>query len=70
MTATVMEDAELVHWSPDAMNSLLRKRPDFCQQLLTVLGERMAENQKVESIACWRRAATPAVERFLSFKER
>jgi hypothetical protein len=26
---------------------LLQKRPDFCRQLLEILGERMAENQKM-----------------------
>jgi len=38
MTATVTEDAELCFWSPDALDSLLRQRPDFCQPLLAILG--------------------------------
>jgi CRP-like cAMP-binding protein len=48
MTATVTEDAELGFWSPDALDSLLRKRPDLCPPLLAILGERIAENHEVE----------------------
>jgi CRP-like cAMP-binding protein len=47
MTATVTENAELVAWTPEALDALLRNRPDLRQQLLTVLGERVAENQKL-----------------------
>ena len=47
MTATVTENAELVAWTPAALDALLRNRPDLRQQLLTVLGERVAENQKL-----------------------
>ena len=47
MTATVAENAELVVWTREALDSLLRSRPDLLQQLLTVLEERMAENQKL-----------------------
>ena len=47
MTATVVEDAEFSFWSFTALNTLLRKHRDFCQQLLTILGERMAESQAV-----------------------
>ena len=47
MNATVTEDAELVFWSVRDLDSLLQKRPDFCRQLLEILGERMAENQKM-----------------------
>jgi CRP-like cAMP-binding protein len=48
MTATVTEDAELGFWSPDALDSLLRNRPDLCQSLLAILAERIAENHEVE----------------------
>ena len=48
MTATVTEDAELGFWSPDALDSLLRNRPDLCQPLLAILGEKIAENHEVE----------------------
>lgn len=47
MTATVTENAELVVWTPEALDALLRNRPDLRQQLLTVLAERMAENQRL-----------------------
>jgi CRP-like cAMP-binding protein len=47
MTATVTENAELVVWTREALDTLLRNRPDLCQQLLTVLGERMAENHRL-----------------------
>jgi CRP-like cAMP-binding protein len=45
MNATVIEDAELSVWRFTALDSLLRKRRDFCQQMLTILGEKMAESQ-------------------------
>lgn len=45
MTATVTQDAELSVWSRSALDVLLRKRRDFCQQLLVILGEKMAESQ-------------------------
>jgi CRP-like cAMP-binding protein len=47
MTATVTEDAELVCWPSEALDSLLRERPELCRQLLQVLGERVAENQQI-----------------------
>lgn len=48
MTATVTEDAELGFWTPDALESLLRREPALCQPLLIMLGERVAENHDVE----------------------
>jgi CRP-like cAMP-binding protein len=48
MTATVTEDAELGFRSPDALGSLLRTHPDFCQPLLAILGAKIAENHEVE----------------------
>jgi CRP-like cAMP-binding protein len=47
MTAAVAENAELVVWTREALDTLLRNRSDLRQQLLTVLGERLAENQKI-----------------------
>jgi CRP-like cAMP-binding protein len=47
MTATVTEAAELVFWSLGDLDSLLQRRSDLCRQLLEILGERMAENQKM-----------------------
>jgi CRP-like cAMP-binding protein len=49
MTATVKEDAELGFWSPEALDSLLRERPELCRPLLAILGERIAEDHDVES---------------------
>ena len=48
MTATVTEDADLGYWSPDALDSLLRTHPDFCQPLLAILGAKIAESHEVE----------------------
>ena len=47
MTATVTEDAEFAFWTPDALEALLRERPELCQQLLVLLGERIAANHEV-----------------------
>src|SRR5215469_6919315 len=47
MTSTVTEDAELGFWSFQALDALLRQNPDFCQELLAILGERMEENRKI-----------------------
>jgi len=41
MTATVTEDAELGCWPSEALDLLLRERPELCRQLLQVLGERV-----------------------------
>lgn len=45
MTATIMEDTELSMWSFSELDILLRKRRDFSQQMLAILGEKMAESQ-------------------------
>jgi CRP-like cAMP-binding protein len=47
MTATVTEDAKLGFCSARALNVLLQERPELCQQLLAILAERMADNQRV-----------------------
>jgi CRP-like cAMP-binding protein len=47
MTATVGENAELGFWPSEALQLLLRQRPELCRQLLAVLGERVSENQQV-----------------------
>jgi CRP-like cAMP-binding protein len=47
MTATVTDDAELGFLTSQALNSLLRQRPDVCQQLLTILGEKISETRQV-----------------------
>jgi CRP-like cAMP-binding protein len=45
MTAIVTQDAELGFWTPEALESLLRDRPELCHQLLTILGEKTIELQ-------------------------
>jgi CRP-like cAMP-binding protein len=47
MTATVTEDAELVFWTADELESLLRKNPTLCQELLAIMAERVAANHEV-----------------------
>jgi len=47
MTATVIEDAELGFLPPQVLNSLMKSNPDFCQELLKLLSERMLEIQHV-----------------------
>jgi CRP-like cAMP-binding protein len=47
MTATVTEDAEVGFCSTWALDLLLQKRPELCQQLLAILAERMADNQRL-----------------------
>ena len=48
MTATVTEDAELGFCSPEALDALLLDRPELCRELLTILGERMAETNEAQ----------------------
>jgi CRP-like cAMP-binding protein len=47
MTATVTEDAKLGFCSARSLDLLLQKRPELCQQLLAILAERMADNQRL-----------------------
>jgi CRP-like cAMP-binding protein len=47
MTATVTDDAELGFLTSLAVNSLLRQRPDLCQQLLTILGEKISQTRQI-----------------------
>jgi CRP-like cAMP-binding protein len=47
MTATVTENAEVGFCSAQALDLLLRQRPDLSQELLAILAERMAENQQI-----------------------
>jgi len=48
MTATVTQDSELSFWTPEALDSLLRERPELCHPLLVLLGQRMAENDALQ----------------------
>ena len=57
MTATVLEGAELSMWNFSQLNTLLRKRRDFCEQVLVFLGERMVESlEAAKALACNARA--------------
>ena len=47
MTATVTDDAELGFLTLQALVSLLRKHPDLCQQLLTILSAKVAHSEQV-----------------------
>ena len=48
MTATVMEDAELGFLPPPVLDSLIRDNPDLCQELVTILSERMVQIQQLQ----------------------
>lgn len=64
MTATVTEEAELGFWDRKSLDALLRKHPDYCRTLLEILGEKMAENQKIAQ-ALFIRQAPPAQESYV-----
>ena len=48
MTATVIQDAELGFWRPAPLYSLLSSHPDFCEQLLLILGDKAASTQRTQ----------------------
>jgi CRP-like cAMP-binding protein len=48
MTATVTEDSELGFWSPEMLESLLHNHPEFCCQVLAILGERVIEGNEMQ----------------------
>jgi len=47
MTATVTDDTELAFWALKDLDSLLQSAPTSADSLLGILGERMAENQRM-----------------------
>jgi len=47
MTATVTDDTELAFWALKDLDSLLKSAPTSADSLLGILGERMAENQRM-----------------------
>jgi CRP-like cAMP-binding protein len=47
MTATVTGNCELGFLTAPALNSLLRERPDLCEQLLTILSVKISQTQQV-----------------------
>ena len=61
MTATVTDDAELGFVSTQALESLLRNHPEFCQQLLTILSARTAHMEQVTK-ALLRKEKLPPLE--------
>jgi CRP-like cAMP-binding protein len=48
MTATVAQDSELAFCSTHSFNALMRGNPGLYQELLFVLGEKVAENYRVQ----------------------
>jgi CRP-like cAMP-binding protein len=48
MTATVIEDAELGFLPPQVLESLMRDNADLCQELLTILNQRMLQIQQLQ----------------------
>jgi len=46
MTATVTDNAELGFLTNQALKSLLRNHPEFCQQLLTILSAKVAHTDQ------------------------
>lgn len=61
MTAIVTEAAELGFFDRKTFDRLLRQHPDYCRALLEILGEKMAENQKIAR-ALFGREELPAQE--------
>ena len=61
MTATVTDDAELGFLSLEALVSLLRKHPELCRQLLTILGAKVAQSEQVTK-ALLRKERVPGLE--------
>ncbi len=48
MTAKVTEDAELGFLTHEALDALLNERPELCQHLLAILGERVIETNEMQ----------------------
>jgi len=61
MTANVTEDAELGFLANQALESLLRKQPELCQQLLTILSAKVAHTEQVTK-AMLRKEKRPRLE--------
>jgi CRP-like cAMP-binding protein len=61
MTANVTEDAELGFLANQALESLLRKQPELCQQLLTSLSAKVAHTEQVTK-AMLRKEKRPRLE--------
>jgi CRP/FNR family transcriptional regulator, cyclic AMP receptor protein len=61
MTATVTDDAELGFLTTQALDTLLRNHPEFCQQLLTILSVKIAHTEQVTK-ALLRKEKLPSLE--------
>ena len=61
MTATVTQDAELGFLSTQALQELLREHPEFCQELLKILGAKLAHTEQVTK-ALLRKERPPKLE--------
>ena len=48
MTATVTDNAQLGFLSLEAIEQLLRDDPSLCQELLSILGEKVREIQRLK----------------------
>jgi CRP-like cAMP-binding protein len=57
MTATVTDDAELGFLTAEALQSLLRERPEFYQELLVILGEKFAQTEQAKAAVLSRETA-------------
>lgn len=63
MTATVIEDAELGFLPPQVLDPLMKSNPEFCQELLKLLSERMLEIQQLHK-ALLQKENNPSLEAF------
>jgi len=61
MTATVTDDAELGFLTAQALESLLREHPEFCEELLGILGEKVAQTEQAKA-AVLRKEKLPRLE--------
>jgi CRP/FNR family transcriptional regulator, cyclic AMP receptor protein len=61
MTATVTDDAELGYLTNQALESLLREHPEFCQELLGILSAKISHTEQVTK-ALLRKDKLPQLE--------
>ncbi len=64
MTATVTQNAELGFLDRKTLDQFLRQHPEYCRILLEILGEKMAENQRIAR-ALAMREQPPAQESYV-----
>jgi CRP-like cAMP-binding protein len=61
MTATVTGDAELGFLTTQVLESLLREHPEFCRELLEILGAKLTHTEQVTK-ALLRKEKLPKLE--------